>query len=293
MGISAFPRTLNLYDEMIVPDPQLRYRLRPSAKALLSGIEVAINSVGMRDDEPMIPKPGRRVLVLGDSVAFGADVPFESNAFRYLEDLSGGRKCIDVVNAAVPSYNTVLQRRLLEMIGDDYKPDLVLLVYVENDIWTDDTLPFYLPEYWHQAVFIPRSLLMYSYMRHPLRLALQNLMRKRECLELSSEEKVGWQRSREALAGINKWCKNRGILFMVVFYSMLDPETGQFYFDLLSIAKQEIGFTLVDSREFFKGHSLSEIHRAPVDSHLNNLGHKLMAEGAYNKLLQLYPDLFQ
>ncbi|MFH1371537.1 MAG: GDSL-type esterase/lipase family protein [Planctomycetota bacterium] len=292
MGISAFPRVLHFWDKMMIPDAHLRYRLRTSTKERFSGVEVAINSDGMRDDGPMVPKTGRRILVLGDSVSFGASVPIEATAFRCLEDLFEGRERVDVVNAAVPSYNTVVQRRLLEMIGDKYNPDLVLLVYVENDIWTDDTLPYYPAQYWHQAVFLPRSLAMYSYIRHPLRLALQGLTAKKVHPKLSSEEEVGWQRSREALAGIHQWCRDRGIPFMVVFYQMLDPQAGELYFTLLSTAGHEIGFQVVDSRPFFEERSSSEIHMAPVDTHLNEFGHKLMAEGVYDKLLEFYPGLF-
>lgn len=51
--------------------PDLRYRLRPGSRTRFHGFEMRINSLGLRGGEP---RPGRRVLFVGDSHLFGQTV---------------------------------------------------------------------------------------------------------------------------------------------------------------------------------------------------------------------------
>lgn len=292
MGISTFPRTLHFWEVMIVPDEELRYRLRANVNEVFDGIPFRTNSEGMRDDEPLPNKPGRRILVLGDSVALGSSVPRPKTMFPLLEERLGGRSVVDVVNTAVPSYNTVQHKRLLFDIGDRYDPDLVLLLYVENDAKMEHDLPFYPAEYWQQPAYLPRRIAQYTYSRHLVRLGL-GAINRRASRPISPAEKAGWKVSRAALVDINDWCRSRGIPFLVVFYPMLDPATGQHFFEILSAAGEADGIPVVDSRDFWKDRPLSDIHLAPVDSHLNVLGHDLMAAGLEAELRRRYPRLFQ
>jgi lysophospholipase L1-like esterase len=290
LGISTFPQALRFFAEMIVPDPVLRYRLRPDGRYVQDGVLLETNSVGMRDMEPLHAKPGRRILGLGDSVALGISVRQNDITFTILERLLGGRQQVDVVNTAVSSYDTVQQKRLLEMIGDDYAPDLVLLVYVENDAGLDHLKPYYPIDYWRQFVYVPRNLLLYSYIRHPLRLGFHALFGDKSPASVPASEE-GWQLSRAALGDINRWCQERDIPFVVVFYPMLAPEIGREYFRLLSEAASDLGFPLIDSSIYWKGHPLAEIRISAVDAHLNNLGHALLAEGLNRDLRERYPFL--
>ena len=93
-------------------DPSRRQRLAPGYSGWFAGVPVKINSLGLRDRrEYALPKSADtiRVLVLGDSVAFGHGSVEEHTYPSLLEQrLRAWRPDVDwqVWNAAVPGYNT-------------------------------------------------------------------------------------------------------------------------------------------------------------------------------------------
>jgi len=101
------------------------------------GIRVHINSIGLRSPEIAVPKPPgtKRVLVLGDSVAFGWGVAEEETFSRRLERaLRPQLACpVEVVDAGVTGYATVDEADYFTHEGLAVEPDVVLVYYVEND----------------------------------------------------------------------------------------------------------------------------------------------------------------
>ena len=95
------------------------------------------NAQGYRDFErTATPAPGvRRLVLLGDSFAWGASIEFEDALPQRLErGLSRRRhQRWEVVNLALPGMNTVDQAAQLEPEALGYKPDVVVLAYVLND----------------------------------------------------------------------------------------------------------------------------------------------------------------
>ena len=61
------------------PDVDLPYLLRPDVTTTLRGITIRTNRLGLREAEimPLPPAGTRRVLLLGDSVVFGQELPDE------------------------------------------------------------------------------------------------------------------------------------------------------------------------------------------------------------------------
>ncbi len=117
-------------------DPLLGWANREGTSERIRGhrvsYEVAINSVGQRGREHEREKPRGtvRVLLLGDSTAWGWGVDDEQ-AFAHLveEQLE-----VEVINLAVPGYSTDQQVLQLERDGWAWAPDLVLLAVVHNDL---------------------------------------------------------------------------------------------------------------------------------------------------------------
>ncbi len=109
--------------------PRTGITLRPGWSDPDAGVHV--NSAGFRDLEELGPKtPGeRRVLLLGDSQAFGASVRDEEVLGERLEEalrpLIGE---VRMVNAAVPGSALLHERLRLEEVGGQVEPDLVVLV---------------------------------------------------------------------------------------------------------------------------------------------------------------------
>lgn len=118
------------------------FALRPGAVGALFGHEARIGPHGFRTPPIAEPKPADvyRILVIGDSVAFGWGVA-ESDAFpRVMErELNSdprafGGKRVEVIDAAVPGWGMPHYLRLLETKGLAWQPDLVFVTLINNDL---------------------------------------------------------------------------------------------------------------------------------------------------------------
>ncbi len=111
-----------------VSDDRL-YGARPGYRDAL----VSIDALGTRGPErPAVKPPGvRRLVVLGDSVAFGAALPHEQTLPALLEQGLG--PSWQVWNLAFPGYNSHQEAAALEHFGPTLQPDRVVVVWVIND----------------------------------------------------------------------------------------------------------------------------------------------------------------
>ncbi len=124
------------------PDRGWLYGLRPGAEGRLSEAGDAlyrINQDGFRGPRHARPGPAEatRVVVLGDSIAFGYAVQ-EASAFpRVLAARLAAlvpQAGIEVVNLGVGGYNAWNEVELLKDVGITYQPDLVLVQFCINDL---------------------------------------------------------------------------------------------------------------------------------------------------------------
>ncbi len=117
-------------------DPRLVYRLRPGAP---DGPD-RISAAGLRDrDFDPTPPAGRfRIVVGGDSVAYGMGVAASESFPKQLERLLGGAgsgrgPVFEVLNLGVPGYNATQVVQRLQGLGHGFRPALVVYAYVLND----------------------------------------------------------------------------------------------------------------------------------------------------------------
>lgn len=94
---------------------------------------VAINAKGFRgpDREYSRNDSSRRVIVLGDSMAFGFGVDYDDTFGKQLERLMPG---LEVINLGVSGYSTDQELLLYRDEGYKYQADLVLVVVAANDL---------------------------------------------------------------------------------------------------------------------------------------------------------------
>jgi hypothetical protein len=131
------------------PDRSWLYGMRPGVEGTLpvSGdVRYSINADGFRDSPYLRPKPQNtfRVIVLGDSVAFGYGVEQATTFAKAMERelaYSTGEKQVEVLNLGVSGYNPYTELELLKDVGLAYEPDLVLVQFCINDL-NDPTLHF-------------------------------------------------------------------------------------------------------------------------------------------------------
>lgn len=138
-------------------------RLRAGARGMLLGHTVEIGGHGLRNPAIAQPKPDGtfRILVIGDSVAFGWGVA-EAEAFprileRMLADagLPPAAERVEVINAGVPGWGAPNELVFLREHGLALEPDLVLVTLINNDLTdvlqaiapaVDPAPPFRLPK---------------------------------------------------------------------------------------------------------------------------------------------------
>lgn len=110
-------------------DPELLYTLRPG-QFTFSNVEFStpfvVNGLGVRDDEASLAQP--EIVVVGDSYAMGWGVR-QSESFPKVLERRTGRS---VLNAAVASYGTVREMRMLDRI-DLSRTTTVIVQYCSND----------------------------------------------------------------------------------------------------------------------------------------------------------------
>jgi len=123
-----FFKTKNTLPLHIPLDSPVLYGLNPK--------HPAINSHGLRDDEITIPKPKKslRILVLGDSIAYGICVKKEIIFPQLLENMLPKPGSVEVINAAVPGYTAYNELQYYLTKGWQFEADIVLVAFCMNDV---------------------------------------------------------------------------------------------------------------------------------------------------------------
>ncbi len=141
-GIARFAQPARTGKESpFVHDPLLQYRLRPGFSHEFTGpggirATWVTSSRGFRGPEFEEAKEEgtTRVVVLGDSVAFGYFNGEEATIASLLqEELRGRGMAAEVINAGVPGYVSLQSLILLELEILDWRPDLIFLLVGWND----------------------------------------------------------------------------------------------------------------------------------------------------------------
>jgi lysophospholipase L1-like esterase len=121
------------------PNPRIVYELVPGLDVTFLRQPLRTSADGFRGPELGAgrTRPAVRVVGLGDSVMFGWGVREEDAYLSLLPALLGPATpgvAWEVVNTAVPGYNTVMEVETLEAKGLRFDPDLVVLNFVGNDL---------------------------------------------------------------------------------------------------------------------------------------------------------------
>lgn len=216
-----------------------QYRLTPGrGYEAIPHASAEINNLGMRGPDRTEAKPAGcyRVLVLGDSVAFGLGVgPDETFSTLLEQDLAKAYpdRPIEVLNTGTSGYNTAQELSLLQERGLALEPDLVVLAYCPNDVMVtpivfeqDGRYVFYQPNAkepgLYNATLIRSSsfyrLVMYAYETWKAR-AEGTLRRNAGINGRTTYDTAG---SLDALTGLAELTKAHGIPLVCIIFPYLD-----------------------------------------------------------------------
>ncbi len=182
----------------LLGNPFLLYEMSPG-KRFESGIDIAINSYGLRGPEWSRDKPSgvRRIMAVGDSSVYGFGVQDDEVFTARIDQALGD--AVQVINAAVPGYSTYQAINLLQIRGLSLQPDLLLV----GCIWSDNNFDS----------FVDRDLLAaYSSFRNRHARAAHDLLRRsslytildyklRVLRTFPEERRVGWMVGRGEKTG--------------------------------------------------------------------------------------------
>jgi hypothetical protein len=113
---------------------------RKGVSTLIDGKRVSSNAHGYRGRELALPKAGghTRVIVLGDSIAFGLDVADQETFTHLLDARDNG---IEAANLAVQGYGPDQELLVLLREGLGYEPDVVVLAFCLTNDFAEAVLP--------------------------------------------------------------------------------------------------------------------------------------------------------
>ena len=118
-------------DDVLIPNDELIWRLKPYTSGPFT-----TNELGLRDT-PYNSTADRKILLLGDSVAWGDGIHDPRLTFPWLleQQLSTARgKPVEVINSAVPGYSTFQELHYLQLHGLQLAPDLIVVQFCLNDV---------------------------------------------------------------------------------------------------------------------------------------------------------------
>jgi len=277
LGISYYEEAKRYHLEKIA-DEDLIYAHRPNHVTRYQSVDVSFNEHGFRDD-PIGPRePDElRILFLGDSVTFGWGVEQDAIFPARLEQILTERlgRPVDVINTGVGSYNTVQQRAVLERFGESLEADLVLLLYVYNDIG-EHARPFDPHAQFDLSQYNLSGKIVVTLGRSWLYRLVQHIRHTRGGDEKSgaAPRSAGWLASLEALDDIAAWSRAHDRPFATYVWRRSAHDGDRLWSDLVE-AGAEADFPVVEASPAWVE---VEPHRlSAVDSHPNAEGHNLLA----------------
>jgi len=204
----------------VAPDPAIGHQHRPNTHARLMGVDVTINSLGLRDSEDMGDLgDGTRLLMLGDSITFGWGVPQNETVAERLEAslTAQSEKPVSVINSGVGNYNTAMQVAWFEQYGLALNPDVVVLNVFVNDAEPtprQDAVP------WWDKFFYSRVIL-FGALDTVMRTTLGGPDWKTYYRNLYASDAEGWRQLQQSVARLAELCHERNIPLVIVDYPEL------------------------------------------------------------------------
>ena len=270
------------------------FRHKPGVEVSFRHFDLKVNKLGFRGPEITVEKPEDtcRILVLGDSVAFGWGVDDEVTFLRLLENrlngaLGDGRR-YEVVNTGHPMYDSMQELSVLRDRGLALDPDVVLLVYVVNDIdptrevaeqflkvqeaartGTTSDLPQPPPPSLFDRVgsVLPGLHAALGPMFAPS-FDPDEVARYRPEKTEDGSDKPGWIRSKKALLEMRDLCNSKEIPFLVLDHTLPRVESLPGFCGEHGIALRDLQFTEEERAR--------PIYNSATDPHNNALGQQLL-----------------
>ena len=285
------------------PIPRMGHEHIPNREEVLMGVDVKINSQGLRDYEYPISKAENtfRALVLGDSMTLGWGAPFEQTYPKVLERMLNenhpaveARQVPDdrpghgvpyqryeVINAGVGNYNSVQEVAYFKARGIQYNPDMVLLGFYLNDA---EEVPK------PSTGFLREHSYFYVLLSSGWDALLRAVGRRKGYedyyLELYSDTNKGWKACQAALEELIRLCQEKQIELRIIIIPELHSPNEAYAFGKVHALISHIGnqhhIPVIDLLPAFKGVHPPSLWVSPGDPHPSAKAHEIIAKALYD-----------
>jgi lysophospholipase L1-like esterase len=274
-ALEPFAITLDGGIHRVSQIPNLYWELAPNQREKFQGVWVTTNSRGFRDRDYGPRSDATRIVVLGDSITFGAAVAQDEAYPKALERLLNRRGRAEVINCAVSGYNFIQYAVNYEHKARAYEPDLAII-----EMFGDDMLPPYVPR--------EKSAWLWLELHSRLYLTVKRYLESTN-LRLSAAQEF---QTREAMmAGMNRLIqfvgelRGEGRLMLFVLHPGLDDRERPEDNAVMNDVKHTLDLLhapYIDLAPVYRAHggSLARFSTNPLaaNPHPNALGHEVIAE---------------
>ncbi len=283
-------------------NPKIIFELIPSLEGEFRGHRLTINDKGFRS-APVVSRNKSdkhlRIVGIGDSVMFGWGV---ADGEDYIARL-GGRMAealpwttVDWINSAVPGYNTVNEVETLKEKLLAYEPDLVIVGYVNNDLFVPGFIRKSRPYFSLRQSFLAQwvrntidglHLPDNELRRPPDDFRHRSFVGEEELIPQAYREVIGIDAFRRAITELDALASSRGFAYLVVGHYGFSGEAGA-VLEALDIPRLD-AYPLV--KRWLEEHGESEYSGSPLtvsekDSHPSALMHEMLADLLADRILE-------
>ena len=266
-------------NELKMQDPVLGHNHLTNKGSVLQGVEIKLNSKGMRSDEFGIDD--KKILFLGSSISLGWGVEQKDSYPGIIQTkLSSHLINYKVLNGSIGNYNTFRYVNNFLSNQTDIEPEVIVINYFINDA---ETLP------------INRSnwLIKNSQLFATLTITYKKLFSKsgfdlkQYYKDLYKDDNQSFLEMKESLNKLSEYSKrtNSQVLLTVIpDIHFLEDYPFETIHEKMKTLSTELGFEYHDLLPSLKNIPFEELQIIPGDSHPNEFGHQRISESLYPKI---------
>ena len=246
---------------------------------------LSINSDGFRDRNFSVEKPNNtvRIMALGDSFVFGLGVELNDSYPKQLEILlnkNKGEQNYEVLNFGVPGYNTKQEVEMLKEKGLKYKPDIVILGYLGNDILNANFNYTLIHKTFSKVQTNPDAVNFTRY--------VEQLLNSYENEINQAYENIGfeeaWQEVAIPLAELRNLSEQMNFSVIILFY---DCSNGPFFKEQtqeLELLSKNNGWLFINLHDINQREGPAQIQLSKWDGHPTAYANRLYAKYTFEEL---------
>lgn len=259
-------------------NPLIGHVHEPDSSAHLMGVDVEINSDGLRDEEYPVERTEKyRIAALGDSLTFGWGVEKEDTFEHLLEDMLSETRATEMINFGHGNYNTVQQVNLFKERGLKYNPDKVVVFFFINDAEVTPQRSA-----WTPLARLRSVTFLWSRVRGLLTRAAPEATFESFYSALYEDDFPGFIAMKEAFVELQGICEEQGIELQVVLlpelHDLVDYPFAAEYAKVESFLRDN-SISVIDLTPAFEGYENAiDLWVARDDAHPNALAHRMIAE---------------